>query len=180
MALLKVLTFPNPILAQKSQPVTEFGKDLETLANDMLETMYAESGIGLAAPQVGHLRRMVVVDVGLEPEEEPAEGQEPAPRQKDPHVYVNPEIIQASGETTTEEGCLSVTEFTAQVKRAQQVVLKYQDLKGKEHQVALEGLHAVCVQHELDHLQGKLFIDHLPPLKRQMVRKRLAKLAQSA
>ena len=180
MARLKVLTFPNPLLAQVSQPVTEFGPELEKLSQDMLETMYEENGIGLAAPQVGQLRRMVVVDVGGEQEEEALEGDLPPDRPPDPHVYINPVILEKAGETTTEEGCLSVIEFTAQVKRAEQIVLTYQDLKGKEHRVELDGLHAVCVQHELDHLEGKLFIDHLPPIKRQMVRKRLAKLGRTA
>ena len=180
MALLTVLTFPNPVLAEKSQPVTQFDKTLAKLAQDMLETMYAENGIGLAAPQVGQLRRMVVVDVGQEVADVAAEKDDPPERVADPHVYINPVIVEQSGETVTEEGCLSVTEFTAQVKRAERVVLAYQDLAGEKHQVALTGLHAVCVQHELDHLEGKLFIDHLPPLKRQMVRKRLAKLARSA
>ena len=180
MALLNVLTFPHPLLAQPSQPVTEFDEALKTLSKDMLETMYDEHGIGLAAPQVGQLRQMIVVDVREGEAEEEGERPEGALRPRNPRVYVNPVIEAQSGEVVTEEGCLSVIEFTAEVKRAEQITLAYQTLTGEKKREELSGLAAVCVQHEIDHLQGKLFIDHLPPLKRQMVRKKLAKLARSA
>ena len=188
MAVLKVLTFPNPILARQALPVTVFDAELRSLASDMLDTMYEEFGIGLAAPQVGHLRRIIVVDVPLE---SPAnEGDDSAENEiseveeeqiiRHPQVFINPEIIDQGGEIITEEGCLSVTDYTAEVKRAEWIELSYQTVEGVPDRVVLEGLEAVCVQHEIDHLEGILFIDRLPPLKRQMVKKKLSKIARSA
>ena len=171
MALLTVRTFPDPILKQKATPIERFDPSLETLAENMLETMYESNGIGLAANQVGILKQMVVVDI--------LSGQEDR-TQRDPHVFVNPKILQTTGETVYEEGCLSVLEFTAEVKRAAQITLAYQDVQGNTHQLEAQGLKAICIQHELDHLNGILFIDHLPLLKQKMVKKRLAKLAQKS
>jgi len=185
MALMQVYTFPHPVLKQKAKPVTGFdgkaGFELEQLAEDMLETMYEENGIGLAAVQVGVLKRLVVMDVGKE--QEPGAGTEhdgEEGRTPDPRVFVNPELLEGHGETITEEGCLSVVEFTAQVKRARSIRVRYQTTSGETQEEAFEGLAAVCLQHEMDHLEGKLFIDHLPPVKKQLVKKRLAKMAQTA
>ncbi len=173
MAVLQVLKFPNPVLKQKSAPVTQYDSALGELAQAMLETMYVEGGIGLAAVQVGQLKRLIVVDA------RDGEG-EGEPEHRNPCVYVNPRILESSGELVTEEGCLSVVEFTAEVKRAEKVLLEYETLAGETRQERLEDVKAVCVQHEIDHTNGKLFIDHLPLVKRQMVKKRLAKLARSA
>lgn len=169
MTLLTVYTFPDSILKQIAKPIEVFDRDLENLADNMLNTMYACNGIGLAANQVGILKRIVVVDVFSGNEDQST---------LEPQVFVNPEIIEESGEVVTEEGCLSVTDFRAEIKRAEQINLKYQDVHGNLHQVATEGIKAICIQHELDHLNGILFIDHLPMLKQNMVKKKLIKQAQ--
>jgi len=174
MALLSVLTFPDPLLRQKARPVTRFDDDLKTLAADMLETMYAEAGIGLAAIQVGQPRRLVVMDL------REGEGEDWDERPRTPRTFVNPELLDSEGETVTEEGCLSVPEYTAEVKRAETIHVRFRTLSGEVREETLDGLAAVCLQHEMDHLEGKLFIDRLPPVKRQLVSKRLAKQARSA
>lgn len=171
MSVLPVLQFPHPLLRRKSRRVEDFGEELAALADALLETMYVKGGIGLAAPQVGQLKQLVVVDLHASEEDE---------QHRAPRVYVNPAIVDRSGETLIEEGCLSVPEFTAEVKRAQRIVIQFRNVKGEPEEEALEDLAAGCLQHELDHLLGKLFLERLPPLKRQMVKKRLAKLAQSA
>lgn len=173
MSPLIILKFPNPVLKKRSQPVTQFGEELKNLAGAMLDAMYKKGGIGLAGPQVGQLRRLIVVDVrdgGGEKEEE----------KRNPMVLVNPVILKKSGEIVTEEGCLSVVDYTAEIKRARWIVVEYNSPRGETEREELEGIKAVCVQHEIDHLEGKLFIDRLPLLKRQLVRKRLAKLSRSA
>ncbi|MEE2717630.1 MAG: peptide deformylase [SAR324 cluster bacterium] len=169
MAFLQIHTFPDPILKQVAKPVEVFDAALRKTADDMLETMYASNGIGLAAIQVAILKRLVVVDLMSGSEDE---------SQRDPHVFVNPTIVEQSGETLSEEGCLSVVEFRAEVKRAERITLEYQDVEGQAHTLEAEGLMAICIQHELDHLRGVLFIDHLPPLKQKMVKRRLAKQAR--
>ena len=171
MALLTVHTFPDPVLKQKALPVNEFDEKLSELAENMLETMYEERGIGLAAVQVAVLKQMVVVDL--------KSGEEDTSL-REPRVFVNPRIVDRSGETISEEGCLSVTEFRAGVKRSESIKLEYQDLQGNPQTLEADGLLSICIQHELDHLQGILFIDHLPLLKQKMVKKRLAKLAREA
>jgi peptide deformylase len=173
MTALTVHRFPDPVLKQRAQPVTQFDGPLKQLADAMFDTMYLEGGIGLAANQVGELRRLVVVDLKNGAEEA---GGKP---EREPRVFVNPEILEAEGEIVTEEGCLSVVEFRAEVKRAERVRLRYQTLKGEKQEQWLEQMGAVCIQHEIDHLNGKLFIDHLPLLKREMVKKRLIKLQRS-
>ncbi|MCH9044828.1 MAG: peptide deformylase [SAR324 cluster bacterium] len=178
MSVLQVFTFPHPVLTQEAKPVARFDSELKQLADNMLETMYAEGGIGLAANQVGQLKRLIVVDLRNEDQEELAK---PRPeRHREPRIFVNPSLLDASGETVTEEACLSVVDFTAEVKRAQRIVVGYQTLAGEAREETLEDLAAVCLQHEMDHLAGKLFIDHLPPLKRQIVKRRLAKIAKLA
>ena len=178
MSVLQVFRFPHPVLTQEAKPVARFDSELKQLADNMLETMYAEGGIGLAANQVGQLKRLIVVDLRNEDQEELAR---PRPeRRREPRIFVNPSLLEASGETVTEEACLSVVDFTAEVKRAQRIVVGYQTLAGEAREETLEDLAAVCLQHEMDHLAGKLFIDHLPPLKRQIVKRRLAKIAKLA
>ena len=169
MALLQVHEFPDPILQQHAMPVTVFDDKLRQLAADMLETMYEERGIGLAANQVAVLKQIVVVDVMAGDEDH---------GQREPQVLVNPKIVAASGETAIEEGCLSVPEFRAEVPRAEKIKVEYQDLEGQPQTLEADGLLAICLQHEFDHLCGRLFIDYLPPLKQRMVKKRLAKLAR--
>ena len=169
MALLQVHEFPDPILQQHAMPVTVFDDKLCQLAADMLETMYEERGIGLAANQVAVLKQIVVVDVMAGDEDH---------GQREPQVLVNPKIVAASGETAIEEGCLSVPEFRAEVPRAEKIKVEYQDLEGQPQTLEADGLLAICLQHEFDHLRGRLFIDYLPPLKQRMVKKRLAKLAR--
>ena len=169
MALLQVHEFPDPILQQHAMPVTVFDDKLRRLAADMLETMYEERGIGLAANQVAVLKQIVVVDVMAGDEDH---------GQREPQVLVNPKIVAASGETAIEEGCLSVPEFRAEVPRAEKIKVEYQDLEGQPQTLEADGLLAICLQHEFDHLRGRLFIDYLPPLKQRMVKKRLAKLAR--
>ena len=173
MAVLTVHHFPDPVLKQRAKPVTSFDRALKKLADDMLETMYLEGGIGLAAVQVAELKRLVVMDLRNGEEQDG----KPAPRA--PRVLVNPEILKSEGEIVTEEGCLSVVDFRAEVKRAQRVEISYQTLTGESKREWLEEVGAVCIQHEVDHLNGKLFIDHLPLLKREMVKKRLIKMQRA-
>lgn len=161
MSKLTVLHFPDPRLRNKALPVDAVDEDIGQLSRDMLETMYAEKGIGLAATQVGVPKRVVVMDL--------SEGKD------SPMVLVNPEIKEKSGSEEMEEGCLSVPGFFETVRRAEKVVFQYLNLDGEEMEVRADGLLAVCVQHEIDHLDGKLFIDYLSPLKQQRLRKKLEK-----
>ena len=158
MALRPVLQFPDPHLKRKSEPVGEITDEIRVLAQDMIEVMYDEPGIGLAAPQVGEAIRMVVMDTRWT--EEGAE--------KNPTVLVNPEIVEREGTLTWTEGCLSVPDFQADVERAARVRVRYRDLAGEEHEEEAFELRAVCFQHELDHLDGVLFIDRISRLKRSL------------
>ena len=168
MALREILTVPNPVLKQVSSPVEGVDNDLRRLMDDMLETMYAAPGIGLAAIQVGVPRQVIVMDLARQ--EDPPE----------PRFFVNPEILWASDETALyEEGCLSVPEVYDEVARAAQVRLRYLDYNGQEVVEEAEGLFAVCIQHEMDHLKGVLFIDHLSRLKRDRAVARVRKLART-
>lgn len=171
MSLMQVHTFPDPVLKQKAKPVTDFDATLQTLAADMLETMYHERGIGLAANQVAVLKRILVMDVQAGEEDTSL---------RTPRVLINPEIVQTSGQSVFEEGCLSVVEFTAEVTRHAEVVVRYQDLQGAFQETTFENMESICVQHEMDHLDGILFIDRLSPLKRKLVTKKLIKLAQKS
>lgn len=166
MALLQIRHYPDPVLSIKGEPVTTFDAELRQLAEDMAETMYAAPGIGLAAPQVGVSKRLVVIDC--------------AARDEEPQlmVLVNPEIVAAEGESCEEEGCLSVPDFYAVVPRNSRVQLRYQNLEGTEQQLDADGLLAIACQHEVDHLNGILFIDHLSPLKRSLFRKKWQKLQE--
>ena len=167
MSLYKVLTFPDPFLKTVASPVIEFDQNLRSQVEIMIETMYENAGIGLAATQVGLNKRLFVMDVFYSKEIPESE--------RDPQVIINPVISEGSDEQVMEEGCLSVPDFRAEVKRFSKLKLQYKDLDGKDRQMEGEGLLAICIQHELDHLDGKLFIDYLPSLQRAMIKKKLKK-----
>jgi len=162
MALLPILQYPHPNLRKVAQRVDRFDDELRRLVDDMFETMYAAPGIGLAATQVDVHRRLAVVDV--------SEGKD------QPLVLINAEILEASGVEEMEEGCLSIPGVHERVARKERVRVRYQDLDGAEQELEADGLLAVCIQHELDHLEGRLFIDHLSPLKRERALKKYEKL----
>ena len=161
MAKLNILEFPDPRLKTVAKGVESFDIDLKKLVKDMTETMYSANGIGLAATQVDVHKRLLVLDISEERDQ--------------PRVYINPQILSQEGEQNCEEGCLSVPGVYANVKRAENVLIKAQDVDGKYFEEQLEGLHAVCIQHEMDHLVGRLFVDYLSPLRRTLVRKKLEK-----
>ena len=169
MAILRIYETPEPILREISTPVEKVDDELRAFIKDMFETMYDAPGIGLAAVQVGVPKRLLVMDL-QEPEEE---GGEPV---KDPRVFINPEILSHSDhEVPYTEGCLSVPDQYAEVMRPDRIRARWLDENGDAHEEDLDGLLAVCLQHEMDHLEGVLFIDHLSKLKRDMVLKKLAK-----
>ncbi|HWF99711.1 MAG TPA: peptide deformylase [Steroidobacteraceae bacterium] len=161
MAIRTILEFPDPRLRTRAQPVTRFDADLHRVVDDMLETMYAAPGIGLAATQVDVHQRLVVIDISAD--------------RNDPLVLINPQILSREGEVATEEGCLSVPGYFDEVKRASKVRVRAQDRDGNVFERDCEELLAVCVQHEMDHIDGKLFVDYLSSLKRERVRKKLEK-----
>ena len=161
MAILNILEFPDPRLRTVAAPVAEVNDEIRTLAENMLETMYAAPGIGLAATQVDVHQRLLVLDV--------------SEQRNEPRVFINPEIISESGHQVYEEGCLSVPGIYAEVKRAEQIKVRALGLEGQPYELDTEGLLAVCIQHEMDHLKGKLFVDYLSPLKRRRVEKKLVK-----
>ena len=164
MALRQILTEPNKILREKSLPVDIVDKDLQNLMDDMLETMYAAPGIGLAAIQVGVPKRIIVLDIASK--EEP----------RNPMYFINPEIINKSKNNSTyEEGCLSVPGQFAEIDRPDQCHIKYLDYYGQPKEIKAEGMLATCIQHEMDHLEGVLFIDYLSKLKKSMIIKKLSK-----
>ena len=165
MAIKKILTFPNPVLRQEVETVTCFDDSLKQLAKDLAETMYAAPGAGLAANQIGVCQRVVVIDISDNKDEE-----------KKHLVLVNPEIIEKEGCQVDEEGCLSVIDLTANVERFKKLVVRAQDLDGKTLEFPAEDFFARVIQHELDHLNGILFIDHLSSLKRTLYKRRLKKL----
>jgi peptide deformylase len=191
MAIREILEVPDPRLKVVSTPVEphEFNDDLRTLVEDMFETMYDAPGIGLAAIQIGVPKRVLVIDLQPDdPDAEPVEctthgGQKhthPATR-KEPRVFINPVILDPAKELSTyQEGCLSVPEIYADVDRPATCTVRYQDLDGNTHEEQLTGLMATCIQHEMDHLEGILFIDHLSRLKRAMVLKKLEKIRRAA
>ncbi len=167
MAILTILTFPHPILRQKAGKVTRFDDELKQLAADMGETMYKAPGVGLAANQIGVLQQLVVIDVSREEEE------------KECFVLVNPVILNEEGCEVDEEGCLSVREYTAKVKRFTQIHVTAQNLDGKTFEFDAEDRFARIIQHEIDHLHGKLFIDRISSLKRGLYKKKLKKILRS-
>src|ERR1043165_6831460 len=169
MAIRRIYETPDPVLRQISKPVERFDAELKTLIADMFETMYEAPGIGLAAVQVGVPIRLLVIDL-QEPEEE---GGEPV---KDPRVFINPELYEHSDvEVPYNEGCLSVPDQYAEVDRPDRIRARWLDAEGAPHEEEIEGLLAVCLQHEMDHLNGILFIDHLSRLKREMILRKIAK-----
>lgn len=161
MAILPILEYPDERLRKKAAPVEVFDNHLKQLVADMLETMYGAPGIGLAATQVNVHKRVIVIDVSEE--------------KNSPVCLINPDIIEKCGSEEMEEGCLSVPGIFEKVKRAQSVKVRSLDLDGNPTQIEAEGLLAVCIQHEIDHLEGRLFVDRLSPLKRQLVRKKIKK-----
>lgn len=159
----EILIYPDPRLQEKASPIGKITPEIKKLAKDMVETMYEADGIGLAAPQVGHSCRLIVVDIT-------------GPSLKeDLKIILNPEIVASEGETEYEEGCLSVREIKAKVKRAEKITVKGKDLNGKPVEIEADGLLAVCLQHEIDHLEGVLFIDRLSRLKRTLYDKKVKK-----
>jgi peptide deformylase len=169
MAIRTILEVPDALLRQKSTPVEKVDDEIRALVADMFETMYEAPGIGLAAIQVGVPKRILVIDL-QEPEEE---GGEPV---RDPRVFINPEILDSSDqEVPYTEGCLSVPDQYAEVDRPDRIRARWLDENGDSHEADIEGLLATCLQHEMDHLEGILFIDHLSRLKREMILKKLAK-----
>lgn len=189
MALRPILIHPDPRLRKAAEPVREIDAALRTLVGDMYETMYDAPGIGLAAIQVGVPLRVLVID--LQPEDPDAEPEvctahgdhhhTHQPVKKEPHVFINPEILDPSEDIAVyTEGCLSVPEIYAEVERPATIRARWQDIDGNVHEEDMEGLMATCLQHEMDHLEGILFIDHLSRLKRQMALKKLDKLRKAA
>jgi peptide deformylase len=164
MALLKILEYPDPRLRTRARPVPVVDERIRTLVADMLETMYAAPGVGLAATQVDVHLRVVVADISEE--------------MNQPQVLINPEILEKDGTESGEEGCLSVPGFTESVQRARRIRVRALDRQGQPFEMTVEGLLAVCIQHEIDHLEGKLFVDYLSELKRQRIRKKLEKAAR--
>jgi len=166
MARLPILEYPDPRLRIRAEPVTKFDTELKTLVADMFETMYEAPGIGLAATQVDVHKRILVCDVGVE--------------SKQPLCLINPEIVRAEGKTNAEEGCLSVPEFYDFIDRAATIRVRAFDPDGKQFELDAEGMLAVCIQHEMDHLEGKLFVDYLSELKRERLKKKAVKKAKRA
>ncbi len=164
MSLRTILTFPDPVLRKKAIKVTEFDESLQGLIADMTDTMYDAPGVGLAAPQIGESIQLIVVNASQE-----ADG-------RDTLVMVNPEIIEKEGSQVDEEGCLSVLDLTASVKRSKKITVSYQDKTGQSLEMTAEDRFSVILQHEIDHLHGVLFIDHLSTLKRALYKKKIKKM----
>jgi peptide deformylase len=168
MTIKPLIILPDPLLRQQSKPVEQVDADVLRLADDMLETMYDAPGIGLAAIQIGVPRRMLVLDISKEDED------------RKPVVFINPEIMTVSDDRSTyEEGCLSIPDYYAEVERPASLTLKYVGRDGKQQTIEADGLLATCLQHEIDHLNGVLFIDHISRLKRDMVIKKFTKVAKA-
>lgn len=161
MAILKILEFPDPRLRTKATPVEVVDDDLRNFIGDMFETMYDAPGIGLAATQVNFHKRLLITDVSVDKDE--------------PHVLINPRIVEKDGVITTDEGCLSVPGYYEEVERAEHIKVQFLDREGIAHELEVHGLLAVCIQHEVDHLDGKLFVDYLSEAKRSRIRKKLEK-----
>ncbi|SIT03819.1 peptide deformylase [Paracoccus saliphilus] len=166
MNIRPILIHPDPRLKKLAEPIASVTPEIEALADDMLATMYDAPGVGLAGPQVGVLKRIFVMDANRDPDAE-----------RQPMVLINPEVTWASEEANThDEGCLSIPEQYAEVTRPAQVKMRWLGLDGKTHEQEFDGLWATCAQHELDHLNGVLFIDHLSAIKRQMITRKMVKL----
>jgi peptide deformylase len=161
MARLPILEYPDPRLRIRAEPVTKVDAEIRRFVEDLFETMYSAPGIGLAATQVNVHKRIIILDLSTD--------------HMQPYCLINPELLSTEGTTSAEEGCLSVPEFYDYVERAAKIKVRALDRDGKPFELETEGLLAVCIQHEMDHLEGRLFVDYLSPLKREMVRKKLAK-----
>lgn len=166
MSKLKILEFPDPRLRTKASPIAEVNDDLRELIGNMFETMYDASGIGLAATQVDVHRRLLIADVSADKDE--------------PYVLINPEILEKDGTIVTDEGCLSVPGFYEEVERAEHIKVRFLDRDGDDIELDAHGMLAVCIQHEIDHLNGKLFVDYLSEAKRTRIRKKLEKERRQA
>ena len=164
MSLLEILHFPDPRLRQKASLVAIVDEEIRTIVDHMFETMYSAPGIGLAAVQVNILKQIIVIDISED--------------KKQPLCLINPEILESHGEEKMEEGCLSVPGIYEKVKRAESIKVRYLDREGKTIEEEINGLLAVCIQHEMDHLKGKLFVDYLSEMKRNRIRKKLEKMRQ--
>lgn len=182
--ILEILTYPDARLREISQPVTKFDAELKELYENMIATMYDARGIGLAAPQVGELKRMVVIDTRPRDEkgrrynyDEMTELEKKVPQ---PLILINPVVESGEGKTTFDEGCLSIPGYYETVERYNKIVMKAQDLSGQEYRIETDGLLAICMQHELDHLEGKLFIDRLSFLKGKKIKDQIKKLGYPA
>jgi peptide deformylase len=166
MALLRIYHYPEPVLAQTAEPINNIDDTIRQLGHDMAETMYAAPGVGLAAPQVGISQRLIVLDCSGSDED------------PDLIIAVNPEIVAAEGDSFEEEGCLSVPGFYCKIKRSAEVTVRYLDLEGSEQTLCADGLLAVAFQHEIDHLNGVLFVDRLSSLKRALFKKKYNKILE--
>jgi peptide deformylase len=167
MSVLEIKKYPARILKKKAEPVMSFDTELQTLIDDMIETMHAAPGVGLAAPQVGVSRRLAVIDISIKGEDVPL------------LVLVNPVFLLKEGSIDFEEGCLSIPDYTSKVKRAERVVVRCHDREGNGIEIDAEGLLAIALQHEIDHLDGILFLDRLSPIKREFFKKRFQKSLKS-
>lgn len=166
MSILNIITYPHNNLRQKAEPIKHIDESIKQIANDMLATMYQQNGIGLAGNQVGVLKQIIVIDI--QPDEVPA-----------PLVLINPKIVTLSDELVeSDEGCLSIPGISATIKRFSQVTVEFQNLENKTQLIEVDGLLGVCLQHEIDHLNGILFIDHLSPLKQEIILKKYKKKQQ--
>ncbi|WP_332065287.1 peptide deformylase [Bartonella sp. CB189] len=169
MSVRSLITLPNPILRQVSKPIDHTDSALEKLANDMLDTMYDAKGIGLAAIQVGIPLRMLVIDISENDEN----------TSRNPLIIINPEILWLSDERNIyKEGCLSIPEYYAEVERPKRLCIRYEDIQGKKRELEANNLLATCLQHEIDHLNGRLFVDHISKIKRDMAIRKLKKRAK--
>ncbi|MEN6437828.1 MAG: peptide deformylase [Syntrophobacter sp.] len=168
MAVLKICTYPDPVLREQSEPVEVIDEDIQQLINDMAETMYSAPGVGLAANQVGRPLRLIVIDVQKEDCDQGL------------ITLINPELVNASGEASFEEGCLSVPEFFASVKRAEEVIVRGLNRQGEEVEISTGGFLAIVLQHEMDHLDGKLFIDRINPVTRDIFKRKWKKKHKEA
>lgn len=167
MAVREIRKYPDNVLKQKASPVATINQDLQDLIDDMIETMYAAPGVGLAAPQVGVSKRLAVIDISAKGAEIPL------------LVLINPVILLKEGSIEFEEGCLSLPEYTAKIERAEKVIVRAMDRKGRETEMEAEGLLAIAMQHEIDHLDGVLLIDRISPIKREFFKKRHQKKIKS-
>jgi len=163
MAVLEIQKFPAPILKKKADSVSVFDEDLQKLIDDMIETMYAAPGVGLAAPQVGVSQRLAVIDISSKDDKYPL------------IVLINPCIVRADGEIEFEEGCLSIPEYTAKIRRSERLIVRAHERDGREVEIDAGGLLAIALQHEIDHLDGLLLIDRISPIKREFFKKRFKK-----